>query len=54
MIQIKGLAKNFDAVDTLKKEYIKSKYFEAVTIGGTNLIKQGDKVEFDMRMTLKK
>ena len=54
LIQIKGLAKNFDAVDTLKKEYMKSKYFQAVTIGGTNLIKQGDKVEFDMRMTLKK
>lgn len=53
LIQIKGLAKNFDAVDTLKKEYMKSKYFQAVTIGGTNLIKQGDKVEFDMRMTLK-
>ena len=54
LIQIKGQAKNFDAVDTLKKEYMKSKYFQTVTIGGTNLIKQGDKVEFDMRMTLKK
>jgi general secretion pathway protein L len=54
LILIKGQAKNFDAVDTLKKEYMKSKYFQAVTIGGTNLMKQGDKVEFDMRMTLKK
>jgi general secretion pathway protein L len=54
MILLKGQAKNFDAVDTLKKEFMKSTFFETVTIGGVALTKQGDKVEFDMRVTLKK
>jgi Tfp pilus assembly PilM family ATPase/Tfp pilus assembly protein PilN len=53
-ILLKGQAKNFDAVDTLKNEFMKSKFFQAVTIGGTNLLKQGDKVEFDLRITLKR
>jgi general secretion pathway protein L len=50
-VSIKGTAKNFDAVDTLKRELAKSKYLTSVQIGATSLIKQGDKVEFDLRMT---
>jgi general secretion pathway protein L len=53
-ILLKGQANNFDAVDTLKNEFMKSRFFQAVTIGGTNLLKQGDKVDFDLRITLKK
>ncbi len=48
---IKGTAKNFDAVDTLKREFAKSKYLKSVQIGTTSQVKQGDKVEFDLRMT---
>jgi general secretion pathway protein L len=54
MILLKGQAKNFDAVDTLKKELMKSKFFQSVTIGGTNLMEKGDRVEFDIRVALKK
>ncbi len=53
-ILLKGQAKNFDAVDTLKNEFMKSKFFQAVTIGDTKLLKQGDKVDFDLRITLKR
>jgi hypothetical protein len=53
-IVMKGQAKNFDAVDTIKKELLKSKFFETITIGPTSLAKQGDKVDFDFRITIKK
>ncbi|MCX5832075.1 MAG: type II secretion system protein GspL [Deltaproteobacteria bacterium] len=49
-LTIKGTVKNFDAVDALKRELAKSKYFTDLQIGATNLVKQGDKVEFDLRM----
>ena len=48
---IKATIKNFDAVDALKRELAKSKYFTNLQIGATNLLKQGDKVEFELRMT---
>jgi general secretion pathway protein L len=54
MILLKGQVKNFDAVDALKKEFMKSKFFETVAIGSTAMAKQGEKVEFEMRVTLKK
>jgi Tfp pilus assembly PilM family ATPase/Tfp pilus assembly protein PilN len=53
MILLKGQAKNFDAVDTLKREFMKSTFFETVAMGAATLTKQGDKVEFEMRVTLK-
>lgn len=53
-VVIKGTAKNFDSVDTLKKEFARSKNFKTVEIGATSLVKQGDKVEFDLRMTTQK
>ena len=53
-IALKGEALNFDAVDTFKKAFANSKYFKTVTIGTTNMMKQGSKVEFDLKVTLKK
>ncbi len=53
-IVLRGEAKNFDAVDTLKKAFANSKYFKTVTIGSTNMMKQGTGVEFDLKITLKK
>ena len=53
-IALKGEALNFDAVDTFKKAFANSKYFKTVTIGTTNMMKQGNKVEFDLKVTLKK
>jgi general secretion pathway protein L len=54
VISMKGEAKNFNAVDTIKGELTKSKYFKTVTVGSTSLMKQADKVEFDMRIATKK
>ncbi len=51
---IKGMAKNFEAVETLKKELVKSKLLTTVEVGATSLLKQGDKVEFDLRITTQK
>ena len=53
-IAIKGRVKNFDAVEALKRELAKSKYFTNLQIGSTNLVKPGDKVEFDLRMTARR
>ena len=47
-VGLKGEARNFDAVETVKKTFANSKYFKTVTIGSTNLMKQGTGVEFDM------
>ena len=52
-VMIKGEAKNFDTVEAMKKELSNSNNFKTIAIGSTNLMKQGDKVEFDMRITLK-
>ncbi|MCG6537113.1 MAG: PilN domain-containing protein, partial [Syntrophales bacterium LBB04] len=51
---IKGTAKNFDAVDVIKRELAKSKYLRSVQIGSTSLLKQGERVEFDLRMTVQR
>ncbi|MDO8942974.1 MAG: PilN domain-containing protein, partial [Desulfobacterales bacterium] len=53
-VGLKGEAKNFDAVDTVKKTFANSKYFKTVTIGSTNLMKQGTGVEFDLKVILKR
>jgi Tfp pilus assembly PilM family ATPase len=54
VIGLKGEARNFDAVDAFKKAFANSKYFKTVTIGSTNMLKQGSGVEFDLKVTLKK
>lgn len=54
MIELKGEAKNFDAVDSLKKAFANSKYFQTVTIGSTSMTKQEGAVEFDLKIALKR
>lgn len=51
---IKGEARNFEAVETLKKVFANSKHIKTVTIGSTNLVKQEKGVEFDLKIVLKK
>jgi Tfp pilus assembly PilM family ATPase len=53
VVLIKGEAKNIDAVSAIKNELVKSKYFKEVSVGSTNLARQGGKVEFDLRIALK-
>ena len=48
---IKGTAKDFDSVDAVKKELAKSNYVKSIQIGNTSMVKQGGKVEFDMKIT---
>jgi len=52
-VVIKGEAKNFDAVQAVRNDLGKSKIIKTVAIGATNLMKQGEKVEFDLKVTLK-
>ncbi|MBM4313068.1 MAG: hypothetical protein FJ122_04010 [Deltaproteobacteria bacterium] len=52
-IGLKGEVTNYDAVETLKKALANSKTFKSVVIGSTGMVKQGSKVEFEMKMTLK-
>jgi len=54
VIGLKGEAQNFDAVDTIKKALANSKYFKTVAIGSTSMIKQGSRVEFDLKISVKK
>jgi hypothetical protein len=53
VVLVKGEAKNIDAVTAAKNELLKSRYFKEVSITSTALAKQGDKVDFDLRITLK-
>ncbi|MCE5262226.1 MAG: pilus assembly protein PilM, partial [Deltaproteobacteria bacterium] len=53
-VGLKGEAKNFDAVETAKKTFANSKFVKTVTIGSTNLMKQGSGVEFDLKVILKR
>jgi general secretion pathway protein L len=52
-IGLKGEVANFDAVETLKKAFANSKTFKTVVIGSTGMVKQGSRVEFELKMTLK-
>ncbi len=53
-IDLKGEARNFDAVGALKKAFANSKTFQAAAIGPTGAVKQGSGVEFELKLTLKK
>jgi Tfp pilus assembly PilM family ATPase len=53
VVLVKGEAKNIDAVTAAKNELLKSRYFKEVSITSTALAKQGDKVDFDLRIILK-
>ncbi|MGD0021079.1 MAG: pilus assembly protein PilM [Smithellaceae bacterium] len=52
-VLIKGQAKNIDDVSAIKNELAKSKYFKDVALGSTSLTKQGNKVDFDLRIELR-
>jgi hypothetical protein len=52
-VVVKGEAKNFDTVQMIRNELGKSKRFRSVNIGTTTMLKQGEKVEFDLKVTLK-
>ena len=52
-LAIKGQAKNIDDVSAIKNELAKSKYFKDVAVGSTSLSKQGNKVDFDLRIELR-
>jgi general secretion pathway protein L len=53
-VSLKGEARNFDAVENIKKTLASSKLIKSVTIGSTNLMKQGTGVTFDLKMVLNK
>ena len=53
VVQVKGEASGIDAVSAAKNELMKSRYFKEVSITSTSLAKQGGKVDFDLRITLK-
>ncbi len=52
-VLIKGQAKNIDDVSAIKNELAESKYFKDVALGSTSLTKQGNKVDFDLRIELR-
>jgi Tfp pilus assembly PilM family ATPase/Tfp pilus assembly protein PilN len=54
LIMMKGEARNFDTVNSIKETLSGSKYFKTVTISSTNLVRQGDKVEFELKLSTRK
>jgi general secretion pathway protein L len=52
-VLLKGEAKKIDDVTNVKNELLKSKYFKNVVIGSTALAREGDKVNFDLRIELR-
>jgi len=53
VISIKGEAKTMDEVTAVKNDLMKSKYFQEVTTGSTSLTKDGNKVDFSLRMDVR-
>ena len=53
IVSMKGEAKKTDDISAVKNELLKSRYFKEVTMGSTNLAKDGGKVDFDLRIELK-
>ncbi|HAR97757.1 MAG TPA: hypothetical protein DCS11_02425 [Syntrophus sp. (in: bacteria)] len=51
-ITLKGEAKSFDAVDAVKRELERSNYLKSIVIGQSSQSRQGNKVEFEMRMSV--
>lgn len=53
IVTLSGQAQNMDAVSAAKNELVKSRYFQDVDIASSSLAKDGDKVQFSMRIELK-
>jgi len=57
LVVLKGQVQNFDAVETIKKQFANSKHVKTAAIDSANLMKQGeggDGVEFDMKIVIKR
>jgi len=52
-VLLRGEARSIDDVTAVKNELMKSQYFKEINIGSTSLARQGGKVEFDLRITLR-
>jgi Tfp pilus assembly protein PilN len=50
-IEIRGETADFDSVETIKREIAQSGSFKTITVSGANLIKEKNKVEFELRMS---
>jgi type IV pilus assembly protein PilM len=50
-IEIRGETADFDSVETIKREIARSGTFKNITVSGANLIKEKNKVEFELRMS---
>ncbi len=50
-MEIRGETDNFDSVETIKRGVAGSGLFKNVTVGGANLVKGKNKIEFDLRMS---
>jgi Tfp pilus assembly PilM family ATPase len=53
IIVMQGEAKKIDDVSAVRNELLKSGYFKDVAIGQTSLTKDGDKVDFNLRIEVK-
>jgi len=53
LIMIKGEVGSMDDISAVKNELTKSRYFKNVALGSTSLMKEGSKVDFDLRIELK-
>lgn len=53
VVMMSGQATNIDKVSAAKNELMKSRYFQDVDIASSSLTKDGDEVQFSMRIALK-
>ena len=52
IIRMKAVTGDFNTVDNVQKELVKSRYFKNVTISSANQSIQGDKVNFELKLEL--
>jgi len=53
VLLLSGQTQRMEIVSLVEAELLKSKYFKNVSVGSSSLTKEGDKVEFSMRIELK-
>ena len=53
VVLLKGEAKKIEDVTSVKNELLKSNYFKNVEINSTSLAREGDKLNFDLRIELR-
>ena len=52
IVRMKAVTGDFNTVDNVQKELVKSRYFKNVTISSANQSIQGDKVNFELKLEL--